>query len=418
MNYISQISQKAIENIQKSQQELTPEIYGTEFCKISKTMNLSTKECDYFQKALSILEQQEIQNTMQKEPKSIYDVVDILLNRLSSKNIQNMSKMLQKSMTPSISLSIGDDLQSFCIKIGDSPSLIFEESIQYEMEKFIQNRFQVDQKILAKKTADIAKLISLMNQYLGDAIESTSDGSKNVSTIKNEIQSFRPENSSHEEFSKLQVKLIEAASTIENEMTNVNKTFESGQNEVLVLEKKVESLENELKKVHETSMLDHLTGTLNRRSLEDALTKAEERFVKNQENFAIVFFGIDYFKNINDSYGHDTGDIILKIFAALLLKLTKDSDIIARYGGEEFIGLLRYTEEKELYKYIERIKSVVTKNKFIHKEHKIQIKFSAGVQVRSKSKSALDSITQADALLYKAKNTGRNKIIFWNDKEI
>jgi len=415
MNSISNISKKTIENILKQNQELTPEHYTNEFCKIAKKVNLSTKECDYFIETLSKIEEDELDGS---KPESIYDLVDILIQRVPKKNLSKMSKILQNSMKPSISLSIGDDFQSFCIQIGDSPSLIFEESIQQEMERYIQNRFNVDQQVLSQKTADIARLVSLMNKYLGDAIESNNDGSSNVKNIKIEIESICPVKSTREDLGKLQSKLVEAAMTIENEMFNVNKNLESGQNEVLILEQKIQTLEKELKETQAHSMVDHLTGTLNRRTFEQELLKIENRYQRDKQNYAIVFFDIDHFKNVNDTYGHEAGDIILKTFAALLMKLTRDTDTIGRYGGEEFIAILEYKNNDELYKYIERIKSVVTNNKFIYTNNKIEIKFSAGVEIRSNCKTSGDAVINADKLLYTAKNTGRNKIIFWNNKEI
>jgi diguanylate cyclase len=414
MNSISNISKQTIENILKNKQELTPEQYSKEFCKLAKTVNLSIKECEYFEKILSKIGTDELENNNHE---SIYDLVDILIQRVPKKNLKNMSEMLQNSMKPSISLSIGDDLQSFCIQIGDSPSLIFEESIQQEMQRYIQNRFNVDQQVLSQKTADIARLVSLMNKYLGDAIESNNDGSSTVKNIKIEIESICPIKSSREDLGKLQSKLVEAAITIETEMSNVNKNLESGQNEVLVLEQKIRVLEKELKKTQAESKVDHLTSTLNRKSFEEELLKIENLYKREKEDYAIVFFDIDYFKKVNDTYGHDAGDIILKTFAALLLKLTRDTDTISRYGGEEFIAILRYKKTNELYKYIERIKNVVTKNKFIYTDNKIDIKFSAGVEIRSNCKTANDTVSKADKLLYKAKNTGRNKIIFWNNEE-
>jgi diguanylate cyclase len=414
MNSISNISKQTIENILKNKQELTPEQYSKEFCKLDKTVNLSIKECEYFEKILSKIGTDELENNNHE---SIYDLVDILIQRVPKKNLKNMSEMLQNSMKPSISLSIGDDLQSFCIQIGDSPSLIFEESIQQEMQRYIQNRFNVDQQVLSQKTADIARLVSLMNKYLGDAIESNNDGSSTVKNIKIEIESICPIKSSREDLGKLQSKLVEAAITIETEMSNVNKNLESGQNEVLVLEQKIRVLEKELKKTQAESKVDHLTSTLNRKSFEEELLKIENLYKREKEDYAIVFFDIDYFKKVNDTYGHDAGDIILKTFAALLLKLTRDTDTISRYGGEEFIAILRYKKTNELYKYIERIKNVVTKNKFIYTDNKIDIKFSAGVEIRSNCKTANDTVSKADKLLYKAKNTGRNKIIFWNNEE-
>jgi len=414
MNTISNISQQTIQNLTKNNKELTPEEYSKEFCKLAKKVKLTTKECKYFQEALTNIRQEELNNLQGKDPETIYDLVDILLQRIPKKNLINMSEIIQSSMKPSISLSLGDDLNSFCIQIGDSPSLMFEESIQEEISKFIKKRFQVDQKILSQKTADIARLISLMNKYLSDAIDSNNIGSNNVKNIKNQIESI----STKDDIQNLQSKLVEAAKNIETEMTNVNKNLESGQSEVLLLRKKIESLETELKETQATSMVDHLTKTLNRRSFEIELKRIENKFVRNNEDYAIAFFDLDYFKKINDTFGHEGGDIILKNFAALLKKLTRDTDVVARYGGEEFISILSYKDTTELYKYIERIKTVVTKNKFLYKQNKIEITFSAGIEIRSANKSAEETLSKADKLLYKAKANGRDKIIFWNNKEM
>lgn len=415
MNSISNISKQTIENILKNKKELTPEEYTKEFCKLAKKVKLSVGECEYFKETLSKIGKDELGKN---KAESVYDLVDILIQRVPQRNLENMSAMLQTSMKPSISLSIGDDLQSFCIQIGDSPSLIFEESIQQEMQKYIQNRFNVDQHVLSQKTADIARLVSLMNKYLGDAIESNQDGSSNVKDIKNQIESICPIKSTHEDLGKLQNKLVEAAKTIENEMSNVNKNLESGQSEVLILEQKIQTLEQELKESQVNNRKDHLTKTLNRRSLEEELIKIENKFKRDKRDYAIVFFDIDHFKDVNDVYGHEAGDIILKTFASLLMKLTRDTDTIGRYGGEEFIAILDYKNNEELYKYIERIKSVVTRNKFIYREQKIEIKFSAGVEIRSNCKTSNDTVVNADKLLYDAKHNGRNKIMFWNRKEI
>jgi len=415
MNNIANISENTIKNLTNNNKELTPENYTKEFCNLAKDMKLSIKECEYFQNLLSKLDKKEIEL---KKPESIYDIVDILIHRIPTKNIQNMSALLQTSMKPSISLSIGDELKSFCIKIGDSPSLIFEESIQHEMEKYIQNRFNVDQNVLARKTADIARLVSLMNKYLGDAIQSNTHGSNNVKNIKNEIELICPINSTKEDLGKLQNKLVQAAMTIESEMFNVNKNLESGKNEVVILEQKIQTLEKELKESQESNTKDYLTKTLNRRSLDAQILKIENKYRREDRDYAVIFFDLDHFKDVNDVYGHEAGDIILKTFAALLLKLTRDTDTICRYGGEEFVALIEYNNSEDLYKYIERIKTVVTKNKFKYKDSKIEVTFSAGVEIRSNGKSSNDTFLNADRLLYDAKNSGRNKIIFWNKKVI
>ena len=415
---ISQISKQTLLNLTKKGKNFTPVEYEKEYCKVAQQLNLSQSECDYFKELLSKISKEEIIQSNVKEVESIHDIIEILLLRSPRKNIDKMSELMQNSLQPSISLSINDDLKSFCIKIGDSPSLIFEESIQQEMEKFIEKRFEVDKKIVAQKTADIARLISLMNKYLSDAIDSSKSGSSNVSDIKDEIQSINISGSTKDELNQLQTKLVQAAITIENEMSSVSKNLETGKNEVIVLENKVKTLERELSEAKLTSTKDFLTGTLNRKTYEEEIKKFENEFIRKNQNYAIIFFDIDHFKSVNDNYGHECGDIILKTFSSLLLKLTRDLDIVGRYGGEEFVVALHYNDKADLDKYVSRIKSVITKNKFIYKDEKLKITFSAGVQIRSNNNSIDETIANADKLLYKAKQTGRNKIIFWDGKEI
>ncbi len=415
---ISKISKQALLNLKKNNKDFTPTEYSKEYCKVANELNLSQKECNYFKELLAKISKEEITHSNIQNIESINDIIEVLLLRSPKKNINKMSELMQSSLQPSISLSINDDLKSFCIKIGDSPSLIFEESIQQEMEKFIEKRFEVDKKIVAQKTADIARLISLMNKYLSDAIDSSKSGSSNVSEIKDEIQSIKISGSTQDELNQLQTKLVQAAITIENEMSSVSKNLETGKTEVVILENKVKTLERELADAKLRSTKDFLTGTLNRKTYEEEIKKFENEFIRKGQNFAVIFFDIDHFKNVNDTYGHECGDIVLKTFASLLLKLTRDLDIVGRYGGEEFVVALHYNDKSELEKYVSRIKSVITKNKFIYKEHKLKITFSAGVQIRTENNSISETVTNADKLLYKAKQTGRNKVIFWDGKEI
>jgi len=417
-NSISKISKQTLLNLTKNNKEITPNEYSKEYCKVANELNLSQQECNYFKELLAKISKEELTESNIQNIESINDIIEVLLLRSPRKNINKMSELMQSSLQPSISLSINDDLHSFCIKIGDSPSLIFEESIQQEMEKFIEKRFEVDKKIVAQKTADIARLISLMNKYLSDAIDSSKSGSSNVSEIKDELQSIKISGSTKDELNQLQTKLVQAAITIENEMTSVSKNLESGKTEVVILENKVKTLERELADAKLRSTKDFLTGTLNRKTYEEEIKKFENEFIRKGQNFAVIFFDIDHFKNVNDTYGHECGDIVLKTFASLLLKLTRDLDIVGRYGGEEFVVALHYNDKSELDKYVSRIKSVITKNKFIYKEHKLKITFSAGVQIRTENNSISETVTNADKLLYKAKQTGRNKVIFWDGKEI
>jgi len=412
---IDAISKKVLINLKKHNVNITPQEYLREFCKLSNEKTITINDCKYFDFAKSKLTKDEKQH---KDIETIYDVVDVLLQRIVPNNIDKISNIIQKGVTPSIGLQISDDLKSFTIKIGDSPSLIFEDSIQQEMERFIQERFEVDKAVVARKTADIAKLIGLIGKYLSDAIDSSKNGSINVSTIKDEIQSFSIETSSKEDLNELQDKLVQAAVTMEIEMDSVNKNLKAGQGEITALEDKIQQLEMDLEISKKESTSDHLTGLLTRRAYDAEIKKFEDNFTRDNENYALVFFDLDFFKKVNDDYGHDCGDLVLKTFAHILQKLTRKTDILGRFGGEEFIAAIKYKDEEELVKYLTRVKQLVTTNKFKYKDIRLNVTFSAGVELRSAHNNYSDTIKKADELLYKAKETGRNKIVLGSGTEI
>ena len=416
-NKLKEISKITIDNLQKIDSDIKPSEYQKEYCKVSKELRLNIEECEYFENILSKLSKNEIDKNINKDIKNVYDIIDILLQRVENKDVDKMSKLIQKSLVPSIALTIDNDLKAFSIKIGDSPSFIFEESIQQEMEKFISKRFEVDKKVLSKKTSDIAKLVTLMSQYLNDAIDSSNIGTSNISDMRREIISINEKTHSGE-LNNFKQKLIDVTTTLEKEMQTISDNFSSNKDEVTLLEQKVKKLEDELFRTKLQNREDHLTGTLVRRAYEDELRRLDDEYNRYKHDFAIIFFDIDHFKKVNDIYGHEGGDVVLKTFAQLILKLTRESDVVGRYGGEEFVVALRYEDIKELYRYINRIKKLITHNKFIYKEHKLSITFSAGVTIRSNYSSSDEAVVEADKLLYKAKNTGRDKIVFWNGEEL
>jgi len=408
---VQEVVKETIINLHKKGIDATPNEYKKEFCKISKSYNLSIKECEIFKDFVTKLSKNEQIEIKDKNITTLEDMIPILLTRISKKNLDSLSKLFQESILPSISIDIDEDLHKFSVKIGNSPALILENDIQKEMQNYITKRFEADKKIVKEKTAEIAKMLTLMGQYFNDAIQSNNDGSKKVSHIKSEIQSINMEATDINILTNLQTKLISAAKSIENEMTNVEEKFSSGKSNVETLEKKVIQLQKELEKTREESIRDHLTGLLTRRAYDDQIKRIENNFIRNNTQYAIVFFDIDHFKKVNDTYGHEAGDVVLSTFAKILGKNTRDLDIVSRYGGEEFVAVVHFNLRRELLKYLKRIKSIIQENSFLYKNIKIQVTFSAGVAIRNNHSSYESTIQKSDMLLYQAKESGRNKII-------
>lgn len=164
------------------------------------------------------------------------------------------------------------------------------------------------------------------------------------------------------------------------------------------------------KKLKEMATTDHLTGIMNRREF---LVRYEDEFVKSQrhgDRFTLFMVDLDDFKNINDTYGHDAGDVVLVSVVNAIVKKLRSSDIFARYGGEEFIGLLLKSDsegaESKLKDIVEEVSKLV-----IPGYPEINITITIGTCAYSTtSKKSSQIIKRADIALYKAKKSGKNRV--------
>ncbi len=151
---------------------------------------------------------------------------------------------------------------------------------------------------------------------------------------------------------------------------------------------------------------DFLTGLYNRRYFFDHIND----FLHNNSQYAIAMLDIDHFKNINDLYGHDVGDMVLKKLSMILTNNTKGSDIVARFGGEEFCIALANVDEKTAIGFFIKLKNIISKEKFIFKNNSINYTVSIGITANNKKENIEELIQEADKALYKAKDNGRNRI--------
>ena len=163
---------------------------------------------------------------------------------------------------------------------------------------------------------------------------------------------------------------------------------------------------------------DGLTNLYVRDVLDIFLRKEIDNAKRQNSYVSFMLIDIDDFKKVNDTYGHECGDVVLSTFGKILEKSIRDIDLVARYGGEEFIAIIHFNLDRELLMLLKRIKSIVTENSFIYQDKKLKITFSAGVTIRNKYPTYDIALQKADSLLYKAKDSGRNKILLDNGIEI
>ena len=171
----------------------------------------------------------------------------------------------------------------------------------------------------------------------------------------------------------------------------------------------VEMIEN-VNKIKELSNVDYLTGLVNRRFLFEAGHRLHAASLRKQTTIAIAMLDIDFFKNVNDSYGHDAGDEVLREIAALLKKRFRDTDIVARFGGEEFCILVANMDKKEIFRIFDELREQISQTSVKVKGQVINVTASFGVCTEIQG-AMEDMIKQADMLLYQAKENGRNRVM-------
>lgn len=174
------------------------------------------------------------------------------------------------------------------------------------------------------------------------------------------------------------------------------------------MKKKIEEDYEEIKKI---SLTDPLTNINNRRSFFDIAEQLLKLYHRNKEPFSVMLLDIDYFKKVNDVYGHILGDEILKHTVSHIKKEIRESDVFARYGGEEFIILLINTDAHEAADIAEKVRSSIENNPYVDEQNTIPITISIGLSQFNDDESIQELIERSDSALYKAKERGRNRVV-------
>jgi diguanylate cyclase (GGDEF)-like protein len=183
------------------------------------------------------------------------------------------------------------------------------------------------------------------------------------------------------------------------------------QEEVLARVKTHLTLSAAIKKLLHDSETDPLTGLYNRRTFLKRIENEAMRFKRSQKPFSLLFGDIDFFKKINDTYGHSAGDDVLIKISNLLNTEKREIDQVARWGGEEFLILLPETDLKGAVQLGNKIREKISAQPIVYEGQEIHVTMSFGASKFNGEIPVDKTIDLADQRLYKAKESGRNKVV-------
>ena len=167
---------------------------------------------------------------------------------------------------------------------------------------------------------------------------------------------------------------------------------------------------SEVEELKSKALLCPVTGVGNRAYAQQMLERKFEEMRASQSTLALAFMDIDHFKEINDRYGHAVGDIALKMVARTLANAMRNYDFLARWGGEEFIAILPNLHKPQLERFAERLRALVEHSSATVSQGKLVVTISVGAVVATQEDSIASLVGRADALMYRSKAEGRNRV--------
>lgn len=249
----------------------------------------------------------------------------------------------------------------------------------------------------------ISSMIDAMLSKLERAGKDAGEYGRTLSAASGELGG----NQSPAAVAKLVDRLVGATQAMENRAKVLEGELQRSSNQV-------NELKSQLDTVRKESRLDPLTNLANRKAFDLELQAAIEDARETNTSVALMMCDIDHFKRFNDTWGHQTGDQVLRLVSNCLSENVKGRDTAARYGGEEFVVILRRTELVGAKKLANQIRGNVENKKLVKKSTGDilgTITISIGVSELKKNDTAELLVQRADRCLYKAKNTGRNRVV-------
>ncbi len=338
------------------------------------------------------------------------EIIEALIKKVENNEVDlsNLSDAIIYALTPSYAPFMSNEIAQIKRELKENSNIMITPAFAKDLIFLTNKRIKLDKEELKRKLKDLDQIAERLSIKILKILQKSDSSSKEIKNIKIELKNWRKEDD--ENFESIKEKLLVIANSLDKEINDFVCDMKKEDEEIEYLKAKIRSLEKKVKKLSKEVKTDFLTNIANKKALEDELKKQESAYKRYKTNYSVVFFDIDHFKNINDTYGHDAGDVILKSLGLLFRRYARDIDMIGRFGGEEFVAILPNTDKKGALRFAEKLREIIAKTKFMYKKTRIKVTVSAGVASRDEVNSKEELLKKADERLYLAKQNGRNRV--------
>lgn len=250
------------------------------------------------------------------------------------------------------------------------------------------------------------EVIRIIRESVQSSLGATDNLSRDLherqGALSDSVESFRKSRDRQE--------VLQLLGTILQQANGIRDSIESSRQELLLSRRELENIQSELHETRAQLNNDPLTGVLNRRALQATLSRDIARAHRGGGKLTVAMIDLDHFKEINDQYGHQVGDEVLVYFVDLARQSMRQTDALIRYGGDEFTMILPDTEVRGAHLVFGRLKMLIGKTPFRRDGVEIPVRLSIGVAQLRDGDDDKGLMGRADAAVYEAKRTGRDRV--------
>lgn len=322
------------------------------------------------------------------------------------REVEEMKARLEKETKPSDWKQL---LKDVALLINSIRSRMQKE--KHEFETFLQQ--------VTSRLNEMDVFLQSESSAIKAAVQEGKDFDKKVEGQVNDMRSDMDQAQSldvlketvQERLENISKHIIDYRDAEETRYANAQKSVFDMQDKMMSLEKETENLKHVIIKTNRQALFDALTEIPNRLAYEKKADEEIARWKRFGNPLSLAVWDIDFFKKVNDTYGHKAGDKVLKTIAQLLNGRIRETDFLARFGGEEFVMLLPGTKQEETLRLVNDLRTKVEKCGFHYHGDSVKITVSCGVSCFGEGDTLETVFERADKALYKAKENGRNQCV-------